>query len=82
MLRCCLILFFKLSILLLIGISTLNTVLSPSMRHQRVDIDIRGGSDKLEKVKERRGGGRSERIGEVAWREQLNDYQQVSININ
>ena len=37
---------------------TENGVLSPSIRHQRVYVDILGGSEKLEKEKGRCGGGR------------------------
>jgi hypothetical protein len=42
----CLIDSFKSAISLSIGIMTLNTVLSPSMRHQKVYVDILGGSEK------------------------------------
>jgi hypothetical protein len=41
---------------------TRNGFLAPSMRHQRLYIDILGGSEKLEKEKRRcSGGGRLER---------------------
>jgi hypothetical protein len=65
---------------------------SPSMRHQRLYVDILGGSEKLEKEKGRcsgrkrkggvvaAGGGRlGRKVGE---RVVINRYQQVSININ
>jgi hypothetical protein len=58
-LRSSLIDFFKSAISLSIGIVTLNVVLSPSMRHQKVYVDILGGSEKLEKrgvVVERKKG--------------------------
>ena len=68
--RSCLITFLRALILLLIGITTSNTVLSPSMKHQRVYVDILGGSEKLQKrgvvVERKEGGGvewKSEIIG-------------------
>jgi hypothetical protein len=50
----CLMLSFKSAISLSIGMMTLNVVLSPSMRHQRVYVDdILDGREKLEEEKGR-----------------------------
>ena len=62
----CLMLSFKSSTSLSIGMMTLNGVLSPPMRHRRVYVDdILGGSEKLEEEKGRSPEVRRSRLVEL-----------------